>query len=99
MAKCQATCRFALLLVTVALAGCATYSDSFGVIERNLSAGQYDAALQDIEQQSNSKTGRGLYLLDKGMVLRMKRDFAGSNQALEAAKSEMERLYAARVSE
>jgi hypothetical protein len=33
------------------------------------------------------------------MVLRMKRDYSGSNQALEAAKAEMERLYAASVSE
>lgn len=99
MAECQAVCRIALLLATFALAGCATYSDSFGVIERNLSAQQYDAALQDIEKKSESKNGRVLYLLDKGMVLRMKGDFAGSNQALEAAKSEMERLYAASVSE
>jgi hypothetical protein len=33
------------------------------------------------------------------MVLRMKRDFNGSNQALEAAKAEMERLFTASVSE
>jgi uncharacterized protein len=96
-------CRVALLLVTFvlggALAGCATYSDSFGVIERDLSARQYDAALQDIEKQEGSKTDHVLYLLNKGMILRMKRDFADSNQALEAAKTEMERLYAASVSE
>ena len=95
----MAACRVALLLGTFFLAGCATYSESFGVVERNLAARQYDAALQDIEKQSGSKTGRVLYLLDQGMVLRMKRDFAGSNQALEAAKAEMERLYAASVSE
>lgn len=94
-----ALCRVWLLLGTLALAGCATYSDSFGVVERNLSTRQYDDALQAIEKQSGSRTGRVLYLLDKGMVLRMKRDFAGSNQALEAAKAEMERLYAASVSE
>lgn len=96
-------CRVALLLVTFvlggAMTGCATYSDSFGVIERDLSARQYDAALQDIEKQEGSKTDRVLYLLNKGMILRMKRDFADSNQALEAAKTEMERLYAASVSE
>ena len=68
-------------------------------IERNLSSLQYDAALQDIEKQADARTGRVLYLLNKGMVLRMKRDFAGSNLALEAAKTEMERLYAASVSE
>jgi hypothetical protein len=99
MAGCRAACRVALLLGTFALAGCATYSDTFGIIEHNLSARQYDTALQDIEKQSGSKTGRVLYLLDKGMVLRMKRDFTGSNQALEAAKVEMERLYAASISE
>ena len=97
------TCRVALLLVTFALGGaltgCATYSDSFGVIERDLSSRQYDAALQDIEKQQGSKTDRVLYLLNKGMVLRMKRDFAGSNQSLEGAKTEMDRLYAASVSE
>ena len=95
--------RIGLLLGAFALAstltGCATYSESFGSIERNLSAHQYDAALKDIEKQSGSKTDRVLYLLNKGMVLRMKRDFAGSNQMLEAAKAEMEKLYAASVSE
>ena len=96
---CRAVCRIALLLVTVALTGCATYSDSFGVIESNLSAQQYDAALLDIEKQSESKTDRVLYLLNKGMVLRMKRDFDVSSTWLEAAKVEMERLYAASVSE
>lgn len=83
----------------LALGGCATYSSSFGVIEHDLSARQYDAALQGIEKQAESKKDRVLYLLNKGMVLRMKGDFAGSNQALEAAKAEMERLYAVSVSE
>jgi hypothetical protein len=40
-----------------------------------------------------------LYLLNKGMVQRMKRDFIASNASLEAAKQEMEKLYAASVSE
>lgn len=99
MTGCQASCRVVLILGTAVLAGCASYSDSFGVIERNLSTRQYDSALQEIEKQSGSKKDRALYLLNKGMVLRMKRDFAGSNRALEAAKGEMERLYAASVSE
>ncbi len=85
--------------LTFAVGGCATYSSSFGVIERDLSTGQYDAALQHIEKQSASSTDRALNLLNKGMVLRMKRDFSGSNLALEAAKAEMERLYAVSVSE
>ncbi len=81
------------------LSGCATYSDSFAPIQGDLAAQKYDAALKDIDKQSKNQTDRVLYLLNKGMVLRMKRDFAGSNQALEAAKNEMERLYAASVSQ
>lgn len=103
IAECQASCRVALLFGTFVFAGvltgCATYSESFGVIEHDLAARQYDSALRDIEKQPRSKTDSVLCLLNKGMVLRMKRDFSGSNQALEAAKAEMERLYAASVSE
>jgi hypothetical protein len=87
------------LALSLFLSGCATYSDSFGAIQGDLAAGNYDFALKEIEKQSRSKTDHVLYLLNKGMVLRMKRDFAGSNQALEAAKGEMERLYAASVSQ
>ena len=98
-AGCLVACRAALLSVVLALGGCATYSDSFSGIERNLSAQQYDKALQLVEKQADTKKDRALYFLNKGMVLRMKRDFAGSNQALEAGKVEMERLFAASVSE
>ena len=91
--------RLAILALVSGLGGCATYSGSFGIIERNLAAQQYDAALLNIEKESESKKDHVLYLLNKGMVLRMKRDFAGSNVALEAAKTEMDRLYAASVSE
>jgi len=87
------------LILALALSGCATYSDSFGAVQRSLASQQYDGALKTIEKQSGDKTDRVLYLLNKGMVLRMKRDFVGSNQALAAAKAEMERLYAASVSQ
>ncbi|MDO8412689.1 MAG: hypothetical protein Q7S51_02745 [Gallionellaceae bacterium] len=97
MAVWSERCR--VLLCVAALSGCASYSTSFGVIERNLALQQYDVALQNIEQQSTVKHDRVLYLLNKGMVQRMQHDFAGSNQTLEAAKAEMERLYAASVSE
>lgn len=89
----------AICSVVLGLSGCATYSDSFDLIQRNLAERQYDAALKNLEQQSGSKTDRVLYLLNQGMVLRMKGDLIASNRALEAAKQEMERLYAASVSE
>jgi hypothetical protein len=103
MPACLAWRRVAPLMAVIVsgwgLAGCATYSDSFGAVQHKLAAQQYEAALQDIEKQTGSTTDRVLYLLNRGMVQRMKRDFAGSNESLEAAKSEMEKLYAASVSE
>ncbi len=87
------------LALPLFLSGCATYSDSFGPIQGDLASRKYDAALKGVEKQAGNKTDRVLYLLNKGMVLRMKRDFVGSNQALEAAKQEMERLYADSVSQ
>lgn len=86
-------------ITSLILTGCATYSSSFKVIEDNLAAQQYDQALQALEKQSPSKTDLALHALNKGMILRMKRDFVASNQALEQAKAEMERLYAASVTE
>jgi len=88
-----------LSLILLLLNGCATYSDSFSAIERDLSTQQFDAALQRIEAQAGQKNQRVLYHLNKGMVLRMQRDFVGSNLALEAAKQEIEQLYASSVSE
>ena len=89
----------AALVCVLTLNGCATYSSSFVTIEQQLAGQRYDDALKTIEAKSKSKTERVLYLLNKGMVQRIKRDFAASNQSLEAAKQEMERLYAASISE
>ncbi len=89
----------AAMACVLALNGCATYSNSFATIEHQLSGQQYDDALKTIETQSKDKKDHVLYLLNKGMVQRMKRDFAASNASLEAAKQEMERLYAASVSQ
>jgi uncharacterized protein len=83
----------------LALNGCATYSNSFTTVEHQLEKQQYDDALKTIDKQSKDKKDHVLYLLNKGMVLRMKRDFVASNESLEAAKHEMENLYAASVSQ
>jgi hypothetical protein len=98
MGRTVRTC-IAISMCSLALGGCASYSSSFSVIQNDLADRQYDAALQEIEKQSTSKNNRVLYLLNKGMVLSMKGDFAASNRALEDAKDEMDRLYATSVSE
>lgn len=89
----------AALFCALALNGCATYSNSFSIIEQQLDKQRYDEALKTLETQAKNQKDRVLYLLNKGMVQRMKRDFVASNESLEAAKQEMERLYAESVSE
>ncbi|MFA5370895.1 MAG: hypothetical protein WC053_01575 [Sideroxydans sp.] len=87
------------LICVLILNGCATYSNSFAIIEQQLEKQRYDEALKTLETQSKDAKDRVLYLLNKGMVQRMKHDFVASNESLEAAKQEMERLYAASISE
>ncbi len=91
--------RSCALVCVLAFSGCATYSNSFETIEQNLASRQYDAALKTIEAQSQNKRERVLYLLNKGMVLRMKHDYVASNQSLEEAKQQMDKLYAASISQ
>jgi hypothetical protein len=73
--------------------GCATYSDSFVTIESNLAAQQPALALLSLEKQTHASRDRVVYLLNKGMLLRMDGQFKRSNEVLEAAKQRMEKLY------
>jgi hypothetical protein len=82
-----------LLAALLPLGGCATYSAGFAAVETQLAARNYEAALQALENQSHATRDRVLYLLNKGMLLRMKRDYAASNEAFEAAKQLMDQLY------
>jgi uncharacterized protein len=81
------------------LTGCATFSDSFSIIEHNLVMQQPGLALQALEKQGAGSQDRVLYLLNKGMLLRMNHDYAGSNEAFEAAKQRIGALYGVSVHE
>lgn len=81
------------------LGGCATFSDSFGVIEHNLAADQPLAALSALEKQRHGRGDQVLFLLNKGMLLRMARDFEGSNAAFAEAKQQIDAFYGVSVSE
>ena len=65
---------------------CATYSAGFQATEAALTRHQPGAALQALEKQNPPKRDRVVYLLNKGMLLRMNGDYAASNQAFEEAK-------------
>ena len=88
-----------ILLVPWLAAGCATFSDSMSPIERDMSAGRYDAALATLEKQSHASRDEVLYQLNKGMLLRMQGDYAASNNAFDVAKKLMSVYYATSVSE
>ena len=90
--------RLFILAVLFSVGGCATYSGAFRKTEHDLAAQKYDAALSDLKSDSSSKD-RVLYYLNKGMILRMKRDFTASNVAFELAKKDIDSLYATSVSE
>lgn len=88
-----------LATVLLALSGCATYSDSFDVIENDMAAQNFAAALQAFEKQRHPKRDQVVYLLNKAMLERMSGDFAASNRTFEAAKATIDELYGVSIRE
>ena len=88
-----------LATVLLALSGCASYSDSFSVIENDMAAQNFGAALQAFEKQRYPKRDQVVYLLNKAMLERMSGDFAASNRTFEAAKASMDELYGVSIRE
>jgi hypothetical protein len=83
---------FPLATLALLCSGCASYSDSFSVIESDMAAQRFGAALETLERQRHPKRDRLLYLLNKAMLERMNGDYAASNRTFEAAKAGMEEL-------
>lgn len=81
------------------VSGCATWSSSFQEVEFHLAQQRYTEALLALEQQNHVGRDEVLYLLNKGMILRMDGDFRASNEAFEAAKALMEEFSTASLSE
>jgi uncharacterized protein len=88
-----------LATVLLALSGCASYSDSFSVIQNDMAARNFAAALQALEKQRHPTRDQVVYLLNKAMLERMSGDFAASNQTFEAAKTRMAELYGVSIRE
>jgi uncharacterized protein len=83
----------------ILLAACVPYNVRTLDFRQALLAGQPASALQHLELQRNSRFDRALYELNKGMLLHMTGDFAGSNEWLEQAKQRMRELDATSISE
>jgi hypothetical protein len=92
--------RACFLILTLAAAGCATYSYTFQPVDRALAARQYDVALTEFEQRfAPGGVDTVLYHLNHGMLLRLAGRYRDSNEALERAKVAIERVEALSVTE
>lgn len=83
---------FPLATLALLFSGCASYSDSFSVIESDMAAQRFGAALETLERQRHPQRDHLLYLLNKAMLERMNGDYAASNRTFETAKARMEEL-------
>lgn len=86
-------------LLVAGLSACATYGDWVQRMEREIAAGDYEAALAVLEANGRKDRDAVLYLLNRGLLLRMAGEFAASNAAFEEAKILMAHLAAVSVSE
>lgn len=78
--------------------GCATYRGSMQDVDMALAANRPDAALKALQPLSGGHS-EALYLLNRGMILRMQGDYADSVAAFEGAKHLMEYLEATSLTE
>jgi hypothetical protein len=83
-------CGFFLL----SLVGCASYSSQFAPIAADLAADDIDQALENLDQENPPERDQLLWLMNRGMLLRLKGDFPASNQEFTAAKQLVEKLDA-----
>lgn len=85
-----------LLLIT---SGCATFTEQFSGVERQLVNGRPELALKSLDAKPGPDRDRVLYLLNRSMLQRMNGDYVASNTSLEQSKALMHKLSAVSVSE
>ena len=79
--------------------GCATYSESFRPLEKEIIAQRPGKALKILEKSQPSGNDRLLYFLDKAMFLRMMGKLKESNQSLEEAKKYIKKFSPTSITE
>lgn len=93
------TRRLCFALLCSISGGCATYSESFRPLEKEIIAQRPHKALKILEKSQPSGNDRLLYFLDKAMFLRMMGKFAESNKSLEDAKKYIEKYSPTSITE
>jgi uncharacterized protein len=84
-----------LLASFVFLAGCATYTDSTKLMNAELSAGNYNAALQKLDASgvAKSQTDFVLYKMERGQILYLQELYEESAKEWSLALKKTEELY------
>ena len=82
-----------------ALAACATFSDTIQSTERSLAQQQPKVALVEYEKNKPGSADQVLYLMNRGMLLRMAGDYEQSTRELEEAKKLTDNLRAVSLRE
>ncbi|MBW3567483.1 MAG: hypothetical protein KY410_05910 [Proteobacteria bacterium] len=75
-----------VLATLLSLGGCATYGNALHDIDLAIQQGRPADALAKLETLESGARNQALYHINKGMLLRMNGDIAGSIAAFEAAK-------------
>ncbi|MDH5570355.1 MAG: hypothetical protein OEY89_01240 [Gammaproteobacteria bacterium] len=86
-------------MALVFLSACASYSQSFSPVERNLFDNDPAKALETLDKQDYPKRDMFLYYSNKALLLRMLGQFSESNKQLELAKNIITEFSATSVSE
>jgi len=89
----------ALVASLAALCSCATYSETIRSTEYALAQHKPELALERLEKLDTPNRDRVLFLMNKGMLLRMMGDYAQSTQAFEGAKALVDELTALSIRE
>jgi hypothetical protein len=91
--------KFTLILsVCFVLQSCASYGHHAASMRDGLLTGRPGLSLAVAEKEDPNQT-EVISSLDKGMLRRINNDYTGSNQILEVAKQEIEKLYGVSITE
>ena len=86
----------ATLLLT---SGCVSFTHQNSTIEELMVTKQLDVAITALEKKRTAKRDRALFLMDKGLLLRMQGNLEASNASLEEAKQLSDKLEAISIRE
>lgn len=85
----------AAVLFLLTLSGCGSPGNRYLLVDKSLLASDYrtaDAVIQKAEEEYGAKS-RVLYGMDRGMTLQLAGEYQQSNEVLEQAEEEVDRLY------